>query len=825
MELITKASLSGEANEREKRNLKVAYEAACESIVLLENDGTLPIAVGKVALYGSGARKTVKGGGGSGEVNERHSVTVYEGLKEAGFTVTSETWLDDYDAAYDKAKEEFHSNKLKSILKNPKNAMSILENFPGIEGRMITEADVAASDTDTCIFVLSRQAGEGLDRKAEAGDMFVTESEEAMIAFCAKKYKKFVLLINAGAQMDVSFLDRMEDVNAVVFICQLGTAGGTAVADILSGKVTPSGKLASTWAMKYEDIPYAYEFSYLNGNLEDEFYKEGIYVGYRYFDTFGVEPRYPFGYGKSYTQFEIAPGEMQVNGTVVSVKARVRNVGTTYSGKEVVEVYVSAPAGTLDKEYQTLAGFAKTKELAPGEEEMVTVSFDMCAVSSYRESDASYVLEAGEYILRIGNSSRNTTAYAALALSEEVIVSKHENVCKVQKPFEELKAPAQTMQETRGIFKALRRVVINPEAFETKVYAYDAPMTLDYTEVDRFVDGLSLADMVEIVVGIGMFGGETRFTMPGSVGNTTSKFWDKGLVNVTLCDGPAGIRIQKRTALLSDGKTKMIDPAFAFFDALPKFIKKRMVADPDSAPVLYQYTTAFPVSAAMAQTWNTDMLYKVGLAVHEEMKEYGCTYWLAPALNIHRNPLCGRNFEYYSEDPFLTGAMAAAITKGVQCEEGYYVTIKHFACNNQEENRKAVSSNVSERALREIYLRGFEMAVRDGKAKGLMTSYNRVNGVYAPNSYDLCTKVLRFEWGFDGVVMTDWFSTGKDCGDTALCMAVGNDLIMPGGKNYKKEILNGVKRGTIKEEDVKRCCKRVVKAIFESALQKEYKGE
>ena len=824
MELLTKAVFSAEANEREKRNLQVAYEAACESIVLLENDGTLPIQVGKVALYGSGARKTVKGGGGSGEVNERHSVTVYEGMKNAGFTITSERWLDEFDADYDKAKEEFHSGKLKSILKNPANAMSILENFPGIEGRMITEQDVAESGTDTCIYVLSRQAGEGLDRKAKAGDMFVTEAEEAMITLCAKRYEKFVLIINAGAQLDVSFLDKIEGINAVLFICQLGTAGGTAVADVLSGKVSPSGKLASTWAMKYADIPYAYEYSYLNGNLDDEYYKEGIYVGYRYFDTFNVAPRYPFGYGKSYTEFEIAPGEVTVNGTVVSVNATVKNIGTTYSGKEVVEVYVSAPRGTLDKEYQSLAGFAKTKILAPGEMETVTVSFDMCAVSSYREADASYVLEAGDYLVRIGNSSRDTTLCAALVLKEEVIVSKHENICKVQKPFEELKAPQQSgTEESYGVFKALKCIELDVAAFETVVYAYDAPATCDYTEVDRFVDALSLEDMAEIVVGIGMFGGETRFTMPGSVGNTTSKFWDKGLVNVTLCDGPAGIRIQKRTALLENGKTKMIDPAFAFFDTLPKFIKKRIIADPEKSTVLYQFTTAFPVSAALAQTWNTEVLYKVGLAVHEEMKEYGCTYWLAPALNIHRNPLCGRNFEYYSEDPFLTGAMAAAITKGVQSEEGYYITIKHYACNNQEENRKAVSSNVSERTLREIYLRGFEKPVREARAKGVMTSYNRVNGVYAPNSYDLCMKVLRFEWGFDGVVMTDWFSTSKGSGDTVLCMSAGNDLIMPGGKSYKKEIVTGVKRGIIKEEDVKRCCKRVVKAIFESALQKELK--
>ena len=206
------------------------------------------------------------------------------------------------------------------------------------------------------------------------------------------------------------------------------------------------------------------------------------------------------------------------------------------------------------------------------------------------------------------------------------------------------------------------------------------------------------------------------------------------------------------------------------------------------------------------------------------MKEYGCTYWLAPAINIHRNPLCGRNFEYYSEDPMLTGAMAAAMTRGVQQEKGFYVTVKHYACNNQEDNRNHVSSNVSERTLREIYLRGFEETVRCGGALGIMTSYNKVNGVYSPNSYDLCTKVLRNEWGFEGVVMTDWFSTDKGKANNALAIQAGNDLIMPGGGNFKKEMLNGVKSGLISEEEVRWCCANVVKAIFDSATQREYLG-
>jgi len=819
MELLTKARLESEPNEREKRNLQVAYEAACESIVLLENDGALPISLGKVALYGAGAKRTIKGGGGSGEVNERHSVTIYEGMKEAGFTITSESWLKEFDAEYIREEDRYHKNKLKNIITGKMSAMAALENFPGVEGRLISEKDVKESDTDTCIYVLSRQAGEGIDRRAKKGDMFVTDAEEANIAFCAKHYRKFILIINAGAQLDVSFLDKIEGINAVVFICQLGTAGGTAVADILSGKVSPSGKLASTWAMKYADIPFSDEFSYLNGNLEDEYYKEGIYVGYRYFDTFGVEPRYPFGYGLSYSEFEMNVDKIAVDGTMVFIDVQVKNIGTQHRGKEVAEVYISAPVGKMDKEYQSLAGFAKTKELVPGEKDKVRVAVDMCSVASYREEDASFVLEAGDYIVRLGNSSRNTTPCAVLVIEEEVIVSKHQNICKVQKPFEELKAK-KPMEA--AVLKAVPRITIEKDNFGSIVYPYDTPTSLAYTEAQYFVDELSLEDMVDIVVGVGMYGSANKFDMPGSVGNTTSKFWDKGLVNVTLCDGPAGIRIQKRTALIDGKKTKMIDPPLSIYEMMPKFLKKFMMADPDKSTVLYQFTTAFPVSAALAQTWNTNVLYKVGRAIQEEMEEYGCTYWLAPALNIHRNPLCGRNFEYYSEDPFLTGTCAAAITNGVQYKDGYYVTIKHFACNNQEDNRKGVSSNVSERALREIYLRGFEKPVREANAKGVMTSYNKINGVYAPNSYDLCTKVLRQEWGFTGVVMTDWFSTSKGCASSAVAMSAGNDLIMPGGKADKKEILAGVKSGLITEADVRRSCERVVKSIMDSALQKEY---
>ena len=823
MELRTKASFDGNPNQREKDNLQVAYEAACEAVVLLKNDGALPLTTRKVALYGPGASMTIKGGTGSGEVNERHSVTILEGMEDRGFEVTTKAWIYNYEADYERAQEEYREEKKKrvNIFKMDTIMQMLFDNFQAPVDLPVTQADVAASGTDSCIYVVSRQAGEGGDRKAEKGDFLLTDREKEDIRFCAQAYDKFVLVINCGSAIDMAFADEIPGINAIVYICQLGTEGGHAFADIVSGKVTPSGKLSDTWAKQYADIPYAMEYSYLNGNLQEEFYKEGIYVGYRYFDSFGVAPAYPFGFGLSYTDFEIQPAGVSMEGSGVTLKANVVNTGDTYSGKEVAQLYVSAPNGTLHKEYQSLAAFRKTGLLAPGARETVSLSFDMKQLASYREEDACYVLEAGDYLLRLGNSSRNTKVVGVVTVEKEIVVSRHCHVCPVQAPLDELKSQPYAFEKAA---EGLPRLFLEASAIETVEYTYETPAVREDEKVKKLMDQLSLKDMADIVVGIGMFGGETKFNLPGSVGNTTSKFWDKGLVNVALCDGPAGLRITKRSVVDAKGKIKPVDMAMSIFEAFPKFVKKLMTGDPNKGRMLYQYTTAFPVANALAQTWNTELLYRVGDAVYKEMKEYGCTYWLAPAINIHRNPLCGRNFEYFSEDPFLCGAMAAAITRGVQQEDGYYVTVKHYACNNQEDNRNFVSSVVNERPLREIYLRGFERSVREGGAKGIMTSYNKVNGVYAPNSYDLCTKLLRNEWGFDGVVMTDWFSTNKGQGDNAIAMQAGNDLIMPGGGSFKKEILEGIKSGRIAEEDLRRCCANVIRAIQASATQREYLG-
>ena len=314
MELLTKATRCGDVTQREKDNLQVAYEAACEAMVLLKNDGTLPLRNKKVAMYGPGVTMTIKGGTGSGEVNERHSVTILEGMEDRGFEVTTRKWLKAFDENYVLALKAYKEEKKKrvNIFKMDSIMQMLFDNFRAPVGVPITDADVAESATDTCIYVLSRQAGEGGDRKAEKGDFFLTDEERELISFCAEKYAHFVLVINCGSAMDMAFAQEIPGINAIVYICQLGTEGGHAFADLVSGKVNPSGKLTDTWAKQYADIPFGDEYSYLNGNLQDEYYKEGIYVGYRYFDTFGVEPAYPFGFGLSYTTFALTEQKLSL---------------------------------------------------------------------------------------------------------------------------------------------------------------------------------------------------------------------------------------------------------------------------------------------------------------------------------------------------------------------------------------------------------------------------------------------------------------------------------------------------------------------------------
>jgi len=814
--VLTNAHLTTEITEAERRHAEVARMAAGEAIVLLENNGVLPLDAAKpIAVYGDGAGATVKGGSGSGEVNERHSVTILEGLKAAGFSIANEKMNKEYAAYAIRRKQEYTDSMIKKAgLLNFGVTMAYLSEpnknppFP-----VLTDEDMA-KDVDTCVFVVARISGESYDRKLEKGDYYLSDEEAANIRMCAKYHKNVVLILNAGGVVDCSAVSDVP-IAAKLFIGMLGTVGGTAVADVLSGKVTPSGKLSDTWAVKYEDIPNGMEYSYLNGNKDYDDYKEGIYVGYRYFDSFGVKPLYPFGYGLSYTTFDISCQNINLEDSLVQVDTVVSNTGN-YSGKEVVQLYVSCPGGKLAKEYQTLATFEKTAILEAGSRTKLTLSFDMKQIASYDASNGCYILEKGDYILRLGNSSRDTQVVGCITLEQDMIVSKHDHVCVPSKPIPEITAP----RVTHTCPAEVPHLVLAADAIHIKVYTYDEVAPYSDPAVDQIMDSLKLSELVDFCSGNGtmdmLIANKHYFTMPGATGYTTNKYFDRGIPDICFCDGPAGFRAaQVAVAVKGKNIVKNVSSPLETLSYLPKLVKMFGFGTEKDGTPLYQYATAFPVGISLAQTWNKELVEQVGIAAGEEVHEYGVSYWLAPGLNIHRNPLCGRNYEYYSEDPYLSGQMAAAMTRGVQKNPETSVSLKHFCCNNQETNRGNTSANINERALREIYLRSFEIAVKEGHAMGLMTSYNRINGEFAAVSHDLLTKILRNEWDFDGVIMTDWDSKKPDC-EADKSMHAGLNILMAGDAAQKKEIMAGLKAGRITEKDIRRNASRVLRTIVGS---------
>ena len=785
---IHKAALTDAVTPLEESGKKLAYKAAVEGIVLLENDGSLPLKAGKIALYGAGAKKTIKGGTGSGEVNERHAVSVFEGLEQSGFTVTTMRWIEDYDQTFEEGEQEYAEEFRKKLspknLSDFMNLMSSPYRYP--YGRAIQEKDIEESDTDSCIYVVSRQAGEGADRKLDENEYGLSEIERINIAFCAERYKKLIVVINVGGVFDLNFLNEISGINAVIFMGELGTMGGLALADVISGKQTPSGKLTDTWAKHYRDLPFADEYSYLNGNLDEEYYREGIYVGYRYFDTFHVAPRYPFGYGMSYTNFAIRFEQMQMEGTKIHVYTEVENTGRIYDGKEVVQIYVSCPNGELKKEAQRLTAFHKTKLLKPGEKEKLILSFDLRDMTSYREKDAATVLEKGEYVIRLGNSSRNTRVCGILRLSSEIITEKHSHICKIpmhvteleQKEEDILHATCDCRQNWgRGCeiiienMEKIRSIPVEEDKITEVVHEYGPVKIYSSEETDAVMERLTLRDMAELSVGGGMTGSRF-FEAPGAAGVTCTTLEQKGIPNVVMADGPAGLRLNKVSSVSFTGKVKGIEPNISCMKYLPEPVKKIMLGNPDSPNLLYQFTTAFPSGISLASSWNLELAEEVGNAVG----------------------------------------------KGVQKNRGCYVTLKHFCCNNQEDNRNKTNVNVNERALREIYLKGFEIAVKEAGPGAIMSSYNKVNGKYVNNSYRLLTQVLRNEWGFDGFVMTDWFATGRKYGNSAHAIASGNDLIMPGSAGAVDEIVKAVSKGVILEEDVKRSAANVLRGVLSSRI-------
>lgn len=811
-ERIIRAAASDAVTPLQRENRELARAAAREGIVLLKNEGALPVKPGRIALYGAGASRTVKGGTGSGEVNERHAVTILEGLELAGYEIASYGWIGDFE------RECREAEKAWLALRGAQGAgimNSMLEPFTPPAGRAVSDEDIKNSACDTAIYVVARQAGEGADRTPKSGDFELSAAETESIRKIAAGYKNSVLVINSGSYLDIGTLD--DEVTAVIWFCQQGMEGGAALADIISGKANPCGKLTDTWARRYADVPCAMQYSYLNGDTAREFYREGIYVGYRYYDSFEAVRRYSFGFGLSYTSFALSDASVSLDERRLRLSVSIKNTGSM-RGKEVVQVYVSAPQGELVKEYQRLVGFAKTAALAPGEEERLEISFPLDYMASYSERRSAYILEKGDYILRVGCSSDATRPAAVIALDDTAELQRLRHICPVKIDFEEI-APA--IRKNTDALEALPRIALSAAGIKCAAVDYHEDSVCDDKNVRAILSRLTSSDMIRLCVGSGisgMFSTSHNFT-PGSIGRTTDKLVGKGITNLNLADGPAGLRLLRESALNSRGRLRFIKGAYIsdIMNSLPEKLRRYLAASPEDE-ALYQFATAFPVGTALAQTWNSELCEQVGKAVAREMDEYGVSYWLAPAMNIHRNPLCGRNFEYLSEDPVLSGKLAAAIVRGVQSIEGCYATVKHLACNNLENNRNKNDSIVHERALREIYLKGFEICVREASPKALMTSYNMLNGVYTANSHDLCTAVLRNEWGFEGVVMSDWYSTLPGLADAGSAIGAGNDLIMPGSPLDKLAIRRGLKGFRLTDEDLRRSAARIIKSVLDSRV-------
>lgn len=835
-ERIFTGFISDEVQPHELRGREISRKAAAEGMVLLKNEGhILPLLPEQpIALYGGGATRTVKGGTGAGDVNERHTVTVYEGLKNAGYCITSGQWLQSYEECYQKARQEWKEK----ILEKEKTAkgFGFFDAYSQVpfyipEGPEIDLQTAADDIAKTAIYVLPRIAGEGCDRDCVKGDYLLSDSEQKQLEALCLAYENVVLLINSGALVDLSILDQWSQIKAVLYCGQPGMEAGNAIADILSGRKTPSGKLTDSIPFAYGDYTHADTFSHRNGNTEQEFYEEGIYVGYRYFDSFDKKVRYPFGYGLSYTDFQVELKDIRTSRTGIGLEfsLEVRNTGKTYAGKEVVQIYAQPSQEGMEKEKRRLVAFGKTKLLLPGESEVLEVTLPFERLTSFSEADAAWILDQGWYGLEVGTSLENARPVCKIEVPQERIVQKVTHICPLQQKLTELhreeKVRLAAYMDAKKQLEVLPTFTI-PEGnlVQTAVSVGDE----ETKEAQKLVETFSTEQKVRMVVGDPDAGeenltqgtaapdqvGGSSISVPGAAADTSScadrEPWN--IPAISTADGPAGLRLN-RTYQVKDGQI--------LYQDFKETVEGGIFAE-DKAPegtVYHQYCSAFPVGTVLAQSFDMDLIREVGKTVGEEMNLFQISLWLAPGMNIHRNPLCGRNFEYYSEDPLVSGMAAAAMTEGVQSVQGCGVTIKHFACNNQEDNRLNVDSVLSERALREIYLKGFEIAIKEAQPAAIMTSYNLVNGVHTANSYDLCTTAAREEWGFEGLIMTDWLTTSDitegEC-TAAGCVRAGNDLVMPGIEEDLQNIRNDLESGALSEEKLQESAVRVVRAVLRS---------
>ena len=792
----------------EKKHIKVMRKTAAECTLFLNNNNEFPIKKpGKVLLIGSGARNTIKGGLGSGNVESRYYITCEEGLERAGFKITSKEWLNKYPLLKDEKIIE-HINFINyTHNKNNVSGTYRMIAFPEYDYNLkITEEE---ENADIAIYVLARNSGEGTDRRLIKGDALLTDTEIKDILYLNNKFKKFILVLNVGGVVDLS---PVKEVSNILLLSQLGVVTGDILADIILGKVNPSGKLSTTWA-SIQDYHFMKDFG--DGNIT--LYKEGVYVGYRYFDSSDAKPLYPFGFGLSYTSFEITKIWVKNIKDEIFIKLKVKNIGN-FNGKEVVQVYISPSQENMDKPYQSLIAFKKTPLIKNSKEVEMVINFNFSNIARYDEEMACYILDKGKYIIRVGNSSRNTKIFGYIELGEDILTKQLKNIDG--KPnFKDYK-PNITLNDD---LSKVQKIEIKNEDIDFKRidYFYDFKI---YDKVTKLKD----IDLAYLCVG-GFVEEPNEFNEKekGINGLTTKKVKEIKKY-LRMADGPTGLRISRVYNLNSTGYHRLVESPsvtynFKYLVQKPITIIKNETTEDFSnyTNIKYQFTTALPIATACAQSFNVKLEEQYGKIIGKEMEIYDINLWLAPAMNIHRNILCGRNFEYYSEDPLLTGKMAAAMIKGVQSIKNRGTTIKHFAGNNQEYNRLNSNSKMSERTLREIYLKGFQIAVEEAHPTALMTSYNLINGIHPSENPQLLIDTVRCEWGFEGLIMTDWIRSGQIEYKTSIAppqfingtIKAGNNIMMPGSKKDFKLIIQKIDEKELSREDLLKCASKVYETI------------
>lgn len=720
----------------------LARQAVAEGCVLLENEGqALPLRDGeRVAVFGRMAFHYYKSGLGSGGlVNTRYVVGILDALKECEGIHLDEKLMGIY--------EDW-------IMENPYDEGQGWGRVPWCQKEMdVTEEmlDCARRD-DVSLVVIGRTAGEDQDNNAKAGSYCLTETEEDMIRRVCEVSERTVVVLNVGNIIDMSWVEKYRP-QAVLYVWQGGQEGGNGVADVLTGKVCACGKLTDTIAADINDYPSTVNF----GDPFKNYYKEDIYVGYRYFETFAKDKvLYPFGYGLSYTTFEMKAEVLKNTGDEITLSVTVSNTGEV-RGKEVVQVYVKVPQGKLGNPARKLIGFAKTKELAPGEQEEVCIVIQKYDMASYDDSGVTghkscYVLEEGCYEIFVGSDVRSA-----------VSVGCYEEEFRVIEELEEAYAPVEKFQRMKavllpdGTYQAVTEEVPVRTVDPQERRANEMSETLDYTgdkgyklvdvldkkvSMEEFIAQISEEDLIAIFRGEGMCSPKVTAGTAAAFGGVTDGLTALGIPVGCCSDGPSGIRMDCGTKAFS-----------------------------------------LPNGTSFGCTFNVELVGALYEMTGKELRLNKIDSLLGPGMNIHRNPLNGRNFEYISEDPILTGRICAAQVKAM-AKSGIGSTIKHFCGNNQEVGRSTSDSVISERALREIYLKGFEIAVKEGGARSVMTTYGSVNGLWTAGSYDLCTTILRKEWGFDGIVMTDWWAKSNYEGHQAEApvkapmVAAQNDIYM-----------------------------------------------